>query len=265
MSSSGWDFVKFQKRAIGDPEGFYDLSFLEKPRESPYGRTQFAQKLAMEFSEEDYLEISEACRKRKMPWYASPWDVPSVEFLENLHAPCYKIASFILHKERVLDAIHATGKPVLLSTGLSDMKRIDWAVKKFSDRDMVVMHCVGLYPCPVKHTHLEMIPILKRRYELPVGYSGHEEGIVPSVLAMLIGACLIERHVTLDRDMYGSDQKASLDPAGIEILGRVLRENTETLELSQFGFHNLYNIRNLGLIEGEQEVLDRMLAQASKE
>jgi N-acetylneuraminate synthase len=218
--AAGCDAVKFQKRTV---HVVYSPDELAKPRENPFGATNGDLKYALEFEQEEYEEIDHFCRSVKMPWFASPWDEESVDFLEQFHTPVYKIASACLTDDHLLRHIRATGKPIILSTGMSTYAEIDHAVGVLGKDDLILMHATSTYPANYDELNLRAIPTMAERYGLPVGYSGHETGIPSSVCAVALGACCVERHITLDRAMWGSDQAASLEPNGITRLVRDIR------------------------------------------
>jgi N-acetylneuraminate synthase len=216
--AAGCDAVKFQKRTI---DVVYTKDELDKPRESPFGTTNRELKEALEFSYDDYRAIDEYCRAVKMPWFVSCWDEGSVDFIEQFDVPCYKIASASLTDDNLLRHTRATGKPIILSTGMSTLEEIDHAVKVLGRENLLMMHACSTYPAHYEELNLNAIKSLKSRYSVPVGYSGHETGIPSSVAATVLGACAVERHVTMDRAMWGTDQAASLEPNGI---GRLVRD-----------------------------------------
>ncbi len=220
--AAGCDAVKFQKRTI---DIVYSKEFLDSPRESPWGVTQRAQKEALELDQEAYDEIDAYCRKLKIDWFASAWDVPSQMFLRRYNLTHNKIASpMITHKE-LLETVAKEGKPTFISTGMSLYEDIDKAVEVFRRHEcpFVLMHCVSEYPVPEQALNLRCITELRRRYDCPVGYSGHEATMIPGVLVAMMGVVAVERHITLDRSMYGSDQAASLEKRGLEILVGYIR------------------------------------------
>jgi N-acetylneuraminate synthase len=218
--AAGCDAVKFQKRTV---QVVYSPEELAKPRENPFGATNGDLKYALEFEQEEYEEIEHFCHSVKMPWFASPWDEDSVDFLEQFHPPVYKVASACLTDDHLLRHIRATGKPMIVSTGMSTYAEIDHAVDVLGKEDLVLMHATSTYPANYDELNLRAIPTMKERYGVPVGYSGHETGIPSSVCAVALGACCVERHITLDRAMWGSDQAASLEPNGITRLVRDIR------------------------------------------
>jgi len=218
--NAGWNAVKFQKRTI---DIVYTAEELAKPRENPFGPTNGDLKRGLEFGLEQYQKIDEFCRETEIPWFASPWDEPSVDFLEKFSIPCYKIASASLTDDSLLRRVRATGKPILLSTGMSTYPEVDHAVDVLGKENIILIHTCSCYPSHYNELNLRVIPELRKRYGLLVGYSGHETGIPSSVAAAALGACVVERHITLDRSMWGSDQAASLEPSGITRLARDIR------------------------------------------
>lgn len=220
---AGCDAVKFQKRTI---DLVYDQVTLESPRESPWGTTQRAQKEGLEFSHDDYQEIADYCREVGIAWTASAWDLESLAFVESFDPPFHKVASALATNWEFLSAVADTGRPTLVSTGMCDVEDIDRVVEVFSRSGTRIglMHTVSTYPSPEDHLNLEFIRTMKERYGLPTGYSGHEPSVSPSVVAAVLGAQFIERHITLDRSMYGSDQAASLEAPGLRQLVSILRK-----------------------------------------
>ena len=218
--AAGCDAVKFQKRSV---DVVYTAEELAKPRESPFGQSNGDLKYALEFEQEEYEEIDALCRSVKMCWFASPWDEGSVDFLEQFTPPAYKIASASLTDDHLLRHIRRTGKPVILSTGMSTYEEIDHAVEVLGKTDLILMHATSTYPANYNELNLRAIPTMAARYGVPIGYSGHETGIPTSVCAATLGACCVERHITLDRASWGSDQAASLEPNGITRLVRDIR------------------------------------------
>ena len=218
--NAGWDAVKFQKRTI---EIVYTAEELAKPRENRFGETNGHLKRGLEFGPEQYRKINEFCEETEIPWFASCWDEPSVDFIEQFPVPAYKIASASLTDDALLQRTRKTGKPIMLSTGMSTFEEIDHAVELLGKEDLILIHTCSCYPSYYPELNLRMIPELRKRYGVLVGYSGHETGIPSSVAAAAIGACIVERHITLDRSMWGSDQAASLEPSGITRLARDIR------------------------------------------
>ena len=219
-AEAGCNAVKFQKRTI---DVVYTAVELAKPRETPFGTTNGELKRALEFGKDQYLEIDAHCKKSGIVWFASPWDEASVDFLESFNVPCHKVASASLTDDNLLRYIRATKKPVIISTGMSTMSQIEHAVDVLGKQDLIVLHATSTYPASYEELNLKVIPILAQRFDVPIGYSGHETGIPSSVAAVALGAKMVERHVTLDRAMWGSDQAASLEPNGITRLVRDIR------------------------------------------
>lgn len=216
--AAGCDAVKFQKRSI---DVVYTAAELAKPRESPFGTTNGDLKRALEFGLREYRELDAFCKSVNMPWFASCWDEQSVDFINQFDVPCYKIASASLTDDNLLRHTRATGKAIILSTGMSTIDEIDHAVEVLGKKDLILLHACSTYPAYYEELNLNVIPALRERYGVPVGYSGHETGIPSTVAAAVMGACCVERHITTDRAMWGSDQAASLEPNGI---GRVVRD-----------------------------------------
>ncbi|MET2012812.1 N-acetylneuraminate synthase family protein [Microbacterium chocolatum] len=221
-ADAGADAVKFQKRTpeIATPEHMRDV-----PRETPWGTmTYLDYRRRVEFDRAQYIEISDHALLRGLEWFASPWDVPSVAFLEDLGVAAHKVASASLTDHALLRALADTGKPVLLSTGMSTMAEIDAAVGVLGTDRLVLMHATSTYPMEPEEANLRMIPALRERFPgVPVGYSGHERGLQISLAAVALGAVAVERHITLDRTMWGSDHAASLEPTGLTHLVRDIR------------------------------------------
>lgn len=217
---AGCDAVKFQKRTV---DIVYTADELAKPRESPFGTTNGDLKRGLEFELEDFEEIDHYCREVKIPWFASCWDEASVDMIAQFDVPCFKIASASLTDDNLLLHTRSTGRPIILSTGMSTIGEIDHAVEVLGKDDLIVMHSCSTYPAYYEELNLRAIQTLRDRYDVPVGYSGHETGLPSSVGASVMGACMIERHITLDRSMWGSDQAASLEPNGITRLVRDIR------------------------------------------
>jgi N-acetylneuraminate synthase len=220
-ADAGCDAVKFQKRT---PEICVPLEQRSVERETPWGRmTYMDYRYRVEFEDEEYREIDNYCSKLGVHWFASPWDVPSVTFLERFDVVTYKVASASLTDHELLRAMRATGKPIILSTGMSTIEEIDKAVEVVGTNDLVLLHATSTYPMPAHEANLRTITTLSQRYGVPVGYSGHERGLQISLAAVALGAVAVERHITLDRTMWGSDQAASLEPEGLRHLVRDIR------------------------------------------
>ncbi|OLA95084.1 MAG: N-acetylneuraminate synthase [Candidatus Melainabacteria bacterium LEY3_CP_29_8] len=217
----GCDAVKFQKRTI---DVVYTKEELDMPRESIFGTTNRELKEGLELNFDEYSEIDKYCKERDIIWFASCWDEASVDFIEQFDIPCYKIASASLTDDDLLRHIKSKNKPILLSTGMTSLSQIDHAISILSEDNLVLYHTTSTYPTDLDEINLNVIKELKKRYSCPIGYSGHERGVMPSVLAVAYGASSIERHITLDRTMFGSDQVASLEPQGVYRLVRDIRQ-----------------------------------------
>lgn len=212
--------VKFQKRTI---DVVYTKEELEKPRESPFGETNGDLKYGLEFEKGQYDQIDQHCKEKNITWYISPWDEQSVDFAEQYNVPCHKIASASLTDDGLLQYIRSKGRPIILSTGMTTLEQIDHAVDILGKDDLILLHSCSTYPAYYEELNLRVIPMLGQRYGIPVGYSGHETGLPSSCAAVALGACIVERHITLDRSMWGSDHAASLEPNGITRLVRDIR------------------------------------------
>lgn len=219
--TTGCDAVKFQKRTV---EVVYTKEELAKERKSVFGNTNGDLKRGLEFSREQYYEIDKYCRERGILWFASCWDEGSVDFINEFNPPCYKIASASLTDDNLLKYTKAKGKPILLSTGMSTMEEIRHAVKILGEDNLVIYHCTSTYPSNADEMNLRVIETLKKEFNCPIGYSGHERGVTPSVLAVALGANSVERHITVDRTNWGSDQAASLELAGLSHMVRDIRQ-----------------------------------------
>jgi len=217
-SLAGCEAVKFQKRTI---DVVYTPEELAKPRETLFGETNGDLKRGLEFGQTEYDQIDDYCRNKPIAWTASCWDEASVDFIDQFNPPFYKIASASLTDDALLRHTRAKGKPIVLSTGMSTLDQIDHAVDVLGTENLVVLHCCSTYPAQYAELNLKAIPALRERYGVPIGYSGHETGIASSVAAAVLGACVVERHITLDRSLWGSDHAASLEPNGIM---RVIRD-----------------------------------------
>jgi len=218
--AAGCDAVKFQKRTI---DVVYPAEELARPRESPFGTTNGDLKRGLEFGFDEYQMIDRYCREVKMAWFASCWDEASVDFIDQFAPPCYKIASASLTDDKLLRHTRAKGKPIILSTGMCTLEEIDHAVDVLGREDLLLLHACSAYPAYYPELNLRVIPAMRERYGLLIGYSGHETGLPASVAAVALGACCVERHVTLDRAMWGSDHAASLEPNGITRLASYIR------------------------------------------
>lgn len=213
---SGCDAVKFQKRTV---DIVYTKGELEKPRENPFGNTNGDLKRGLEFSKEEYAEIDNYCKELDIVWFASPWDENSVDFLENFDTPCYKIASASLTDDGLLKHIKSKNRPIIMSVGMSSEDEVEHAVNILGQENLILLHTVSTYPAKDENVNLKAILTLKEKYsDIPVGYSGHETRNEISLAAVAMGACIVERHFTLDKSMWGSDQKASVEPKEMKLL-----------------------------------------------
>ena len=226
-ADAGCQAVKFQKRT---PEVCVPPEQRDQVRQTPWGEmTYLDYRYRVEFGKDEYVEISEYSTKRGLDWFASPWDVPSVTFLEECGVNTHKVASASVTDSEMLTALRDTGKPIIMSTGMSTLEQIDRAVEVLGTERLVIMHATSTYPLPPEEANLRTINTLQARYGVPVGYSGHERGLQISLAAVALGAVSVERHITLDRTMWGSDQASSLEPTGLAHLVRDIRIIEEAL------------------------------------
>lgn len=224
--TTGCDAVKFQKRTV---DVVYSKEELAKERKSVFGNTNGDLKRGLEFDYEQYKEIDKYCKAKKIMWFASCWDEQSVDFMEQFDIPCYKIASACLTDDNLLKYTKSKGKPILISTGMSTMEQIEHAVNILGEDNLIIYHCTSTYPSDSFEMNLKVIPEFKKRFNCPIGYSGHERGISPSVMAVVLGANSVERHITTDRTNWGSDQAASLETSGLYHMVRDIRQVPEIL------------------------------------
>lgn len=224
---AGVDAVKFQKRT---PELCVPPEQRNVMRETPWGYITYLEyRHKVEFGEEEYRQIDAYCKEKGITWFASVWDEPSVDFLEQFEPVCYKIPSASLTDHNLLRHLRQTGRPLILSTGMSTIEQIRAAVKLMDEGNLVITHATSTYPCDPEELNLKMIETLRREFSCPIGYSGHEVGLVPSAVAVALGACMVERHITLDRALWGGDQAASVEPGGFEKLVKYVRVTEESL------------------------------------
>jgi len=220
---AGCDAVKFQKRTpeICVPKDQWNIE-----RETPWGRMTYLEyRYKVEFTKDDYTEIDRYCKEKGILWFASCWDEPSVEFMEQFNPPCYKAASASLTDIELLKKKKATGRPLIISTGMSTMEEIEAAVEAVGTDNLLIAHATSTYPCPPEELNLRMIQTLKAKYPMcPIGYSGHETGLATTWAAVALGATFVERHITLDRAMWGTDQAASVEIGGLERLVNNIRD-----------------------------------------
>ncbi|WP_394280214.1 N-acetylneuraminate synthase family protein [Microbacterium sp.] len=219
---AGANAVKFQKRT---PEIATPPHMRDTLRDTPWGTMTYLEyRHRVEFGRDEYIEIGDHATLHGLDWFASPWDVPSVHFLEDLGVVAHKVASASLTDVELLQALRETGKPVILSTGMSTIDQIDHALGVLGTDRTILMHATSTYPMEPEEANLKMIATLRDRYAgIPIGYSGHERGLQISLAAVALGAVAVERHITLDRTMWGSDHAASLEPSGLELLVRDIR------------------------------------------
>lgn len=218
---AGADAVKFQKRT---PEISTPLEQQKQMRETPWGYiTYLDYRYKVEFGEKEYREIDHYCKQKGIDWFASVWDEQAVDFMEAFSPPAYKIPSASITDYDLLRYTRKTSRPLIISTGMSTMEQIRAAVQVVGTENLIITHCTSTYPCEPEELNLRMIQTLRSEFPCPIGYSGHEVGLVPPQVAVALGACMIERHLTLDRAMWGSDQAASVEPAGFERLVKYVR------------------------------------------
>jgi N-acetylneuraminate synthase len=218
--AAGCQAVKFQKRTI---DVVYSPEELARPRESPFGETNGDLKRGLEFSVDQYRAIDRYCKDVNILWFASCWDETSVDFIDQFAPPAYKIASACLTDDSLLRHTRSKGKPIILSTGMSTAEQVRHAVEVLGRKNLVILHTCSTYPSAYSELNLRVIQSLADEYGVPVGYSGHETGLPSTIAAVAIGAHMVERHITLDRAMWGTDQAASLEPNGITRLVRDIR------------------------------------------
>jgi N-acetylneuraminate synthase len=225
---AGVEAVKFQKRT---PELSTPPEQQKQMRETPWGYITYLEyRYKVEFGEAEYAEIDRFCKEKGVPWFVSVWDEQAVDFMEKFDTPAYKIPSASLTDHPLLRHVRKTGRPMILSTGMSTLEQIRAAVEVAGTKDLVLTHATSTYPCEPEELNLKMIETLRAEFPgVPVGYSGHEVGLVPSAVAVALGACLVERHLTLDRAMWGSDQAASVEPGGFERLLKYVRVTEASL------------------------------------
>ena len=223
----GVDAVKFQKRT---PELCVPPDQRGQMRDTPWGYITYLEyRYKVEFDQEQYLEIDRYSKEIGLTWFSSVWDEPSVDFMEPFNPICYKVPSASLTDHNLLHCLRKTGRPIILSTGMSSMEQIRKSVEVLGTDNLMITHTTSAYPCEPNELNLRMIETLRKEFPCPIGYSGHEVGLIPSVVAVSLGACLVERHITLDRAMWGSDQAASVEPGGFERLVKYIRVTEQSL------------------------------------
>ncbi len=224
---AGVDAVKFQKRT---PELCVPPDQQSHMRETPWGYITYLEyRKKVEFGRDEYAQIDLHCKQKGIPWFASVWDEPSVDFIQAYNPLCYKIPSASLTDHKLLQHLRTTGRPIILSTGMSTMEQIRAAVNVLGEQDLLIAHATSTYPCEPDELNLRMIQTLRDAFPCPIGYSGHEVGLIPSVVAAAMGACMVERHITLDRALWGNDQAASVEPGGFERLVKYIRVTEQSL------------------------------------
>ena len=224
---AGANAVKFQKRT---PELCVPEDQRDRMRETPWGYISYLEyRYKVEFGREEFQVIDAYCKERNVHWFASVWDEPSIDFLKAFNPPCYKVPSASLTDDGVLRKLKTTGAPIILSTGMSTMEQIEAAVDILGTENLLITHATSAYPCDPQELNLRMIATLRERFSCPIGYSGHEVGLIPSVIAVSLGACLVERHITLDRALWGSDQAASVEPGGFSRLVKYIRVTEQAI------------------------------------
>jgi len=225
--SAGCDAVKFQKRT---PERCVPPHQQGVVKDTPWGAMTYLEyRYKVEFDEDEYRKIDRYCKERGILWFASCWDEPSVDFLQQFSPACYKACSAVVTNDNLLRRLYATGHPIILSTGMSTMEEIRHAVSLLDQDRLLIAHCTSSYACPPEELNLNMIRTLRQEFSCPIGYSGHEVGLVTTCAAVAIGASFVERHITLDRGMWGNDQAASLEPADLRRLVAEIREIEKAL------------------------------------
>ena len=226
-ASSGCDAVKFQKRT---PHLCVPAQQQRVIKKTPWGAMTYLEyRDRVEFNEAEYREIHRYCKEKGIMWFASCWDEPSIDFLEQFSPVCHKVCSAALTNDNLLRRLNSTGRPIILSTGMSTMKEIRHAVSLLDQDRLLIAHCTSSYACQPEELNLSMIRSLRREFRCPIGYSGHELGLITTCAAVAIGASFVERHITLDRSMWGNDQKASLEPGDLQQLVRDIREIEKAL------------------------------------
>lgn len=242
--SVGCDAVKFQKRTI---DVVYTKEELAKERQSVFGNTNGDLKRGLEFGFEQYKEIDEYCKEKNIIWYASCWDEQSVDFIEQFNPPCYKIASASLTDDNLLKYTRKTGKPIFLATGMSTPEQIEHAVDVLGEDNLIIYHCTSTYPTELNEINLNVITTLREKYNCPIGFSGHEKGILPTIMSAMLGANAVERHITIDRTLWGSDHAASLERDGIN---RIVRDIHQIKTILGDGNKKVY--------DSEKPIIDKL-------
>ena len=232
---AGCDAVKFQKRTV---DVVYSEEELARPRQSVFGETNGDLKRGLEFGFEEYKEIDKHCKEKNILWYASCWDEQSVDFIEQFNVPCYKIAAASLTDDNLLKYVKSTGKPIFLSTGMSSMEQIEKAVGILGEDNLIIYQCTSTYPSDETEINLKVIETFRNKFNCPIGYSGHERGLLPTIVSVVYGANAVERHITNDRTNWGSDQAASLELDGIH---RIVRDIRKIPNITGDGIKRVYD------------------------
>ena len=224
---AGVDAVKFQKRT---PLLCVPPEERSKMRETPWGYITYLEyREHVEFGQKEYARIDALCKELGIDWFASVWDEEAIDFLEQFDPIAYKVPSASLTDTGLIDKLNSTGRPIILSTGMSTMEQIRESVAHFDMNKLALTHATSAYPCDPSELNLRMVETLTKEFDCPVGYSGHEVGLIPSVVAVGLGASIVERHFTLDRSMWGTDQSASVEPGGMERLVKYIRVTEQAL------------------------------------
>ena len=224
---AGLNAVKFQKRT---PEICVPKEQQSLMRDTPWGYISYLDyRYKVEFNRSPISEIDQLCKSIGISWFVSVWDEPSVDFMEQFSPSCYKVPSASLTDLPLLRKLRSTGRPLVLSTGMSTFDQIKYAISQIGTENLLITHATSAYPCDPEELNLRMVQTLRQEFDCPIGYSGHEVGLVPSAVAVALGACLVERHITLDRAMWGSDQAASVEPQGMEKLVKYIRVTEKSL------------------------------------
>lgn len=225
--TAGCDAVKFQKR---NPDVCVPEDQKAVKRDTPWGKmTYLDYRYRIEFGKREYDEIDAYCKQKHIDWFASAWDEDSVAFMETFNPPCHKIPSAMLTNDRLLKAFCATERPLILSTGMSTMGEVEHAVKHLGERNLMLLHCNSQYPCPVADLNLNVITTFREVFQCPIGYSGHEIEIYPTLVAVALGACIVERHITVNKSLWGSDQACSLETDELAELSAQIRKVEQVL------------------------------------
>ncbi len=224
---AGVDAVKFQKRT---PLLCVPPEERSRMRETPWGYITYLEyREHVEFGQQEYARIDALCKELGMDWFASVWDEEAIDFLEQFNPIAYKVPSASLTDNGLIDKLNSTGRPIILSTGMSTMEQIRASVAHFDIDRLAITHATSAYPCDPRELNLRMVETLTKEFDCPIGYSGHEVGLIPSVVAVGLGASIVERHFTLDRSMWGTDQSASVEPGGMERLVKYIRVTEQAL------------------------------------